>query len=553
MELRIQGRSTWMWLLALIIFMSMVVSYVRIMTQRTQEITLPTPSGRGKIMARDGTLLAMTRTENPGTFQQKETRIYPLKTLAAQVVGIMGQTEGLEGLERAYDSDLKAGKNLRLTIDPKLQADTEQALNKHASENRAKHGGAIIMDISTGELLAVASWPPLDPTDWRGKGPEILRNRPLIDRFEPGSVIKPLSVAAALDVGAITPDQTFDTPMVRRVGGRWASNIGDSVAHGPRLNIEDILRYSSNVGMSHIVEKMTNEQLLRSFQKLGFGRPVELGKATTASGTLQPINRWDNLVRTTNSFGQGMSVTLLQLAVSYAALGNNGTYVTPRLTLPTENFNPEARPGETNTESQTLANTSQTGEPKAPRLLASLSSEQTTTEAPNATATENADNKPDVELKKTSEDSSGAEDTETIDPDTAPAEGTQAFQKGSTEEVRKMLRMVIELGIPHAAMIEGYELGGKTGTAQVVENNRYSATTYESTFVGFYPAEKPEIVVAINAHGAEKNYNGSQLAAPIYKEIVASYISQNALPYSESLLEEQKDLQERRNKGEFMR
>lgn len=474
MEIKIHKRTLMMLLSGLLAFSWLVIAYASVMSPLNPfegvplGNRLPQPSGRGRILAAGGEVLALTRTQGAGTFAMTEQRSYPHGQLAGQLLGIMGESEGLEGLEHDYQDSLAAGQDLNLTIDLELQAVTEGELARKAAEEKAEYAAAIVMETRTGRLLAVASWPPSDPSNWKQTSMSTRRNRAFIDRFEPGSVMKSMTVAAALDDRLIQPQQVLDTPMSRFVGARWGSTIRDSVAHGPKLTIQNVLRYSSNVGISHIVEPYTDEAFRARLAQFGIGVQPEIPVVTAGNGVLRPIERWDTLVRTTNGFGQGMSTTLLQLAVAYNVLGNGGVYLPPRL---------------------------------------------------NA-----------------------------ADP---VGQGRRVVRAETAKTVRDMLRMTIELGIPHRALLYGYDLGGKTGTAQVATAGGYSNNLFESTYAGFYPNSNPEITVAIMAHGAKGLYHGADLAAPVYKNIVASYASSRAILPDEALLAEQRRIQLDRNQGKY--
>ncbi|WP_350245325.1 peptidoglycan D,D-transpeptidase FtsI family protein [Deinococcus sonorensis] len=380
-----------------------------------------------------------------------DRRVYPNGALAGQLLGMMGTERGLEGLENAYDAQLSAGQNVTLTIDPAIQAAAEDELKKGVLAHDAEYASLVALDVRTGKVLAAASYPPFDPNHWRDYNDAARRNRPFLDRFEPGSTIKGLVVAAALQEGLTSPGTLYDTPMSRRVGGRFGSTIHDAVPHPKALTTQQVLRYSSNVGMSHVVEHFPNERLRRYLTSYGFGQDVELTGLPSASGTLQPLRRWDDLVRTTNAFGQGMSSTTLQLAAAYNALANDGLYVSPQLVV---------------------------GEPQGERR-------------------------------------------EVISPQTA-------------RTIRTLLHNVIRDGIPTQAGIKGFDLAGKTGTAQVVIDGRYSSSIYDSTFAGFFPADRPRITLAVMVHGAKENYHGSMLAAPIYRDVAAAVLSKwAALPSPE--------------------
>ncbi|PNY82371.1 peptidoglycan D,D-transpeptidase FtsI family protein [Deinococcus koreensis] len=433
MEVKIRNRSRLMQLLALVMFLTLVWAYAQLEWGMPQGVKRSVVQARGTILSSDGKVLA--RSVNG-------KRIYPQGKLAGQVVGMMGETEGLEGLEFAYNRSLETGQNLTLTIDTGVQAAAEAALARAVPAHQAEYGSVVVLETRTGRVLAAASYPPFDPNNWRTFDQGDRRNRPFLDVFEPGSTIKGLVVAAALNEGLTTPTTQYDTPMRRYIGGRWGSTINDAVDHPPTLNTQGVLRYSSNVGMSHVVERFSNEKLRSYLTQYGFGTYVDMPVVSTAKGKLQPLRKWDDLVRTTNAFGQGMSSTVLQLASGYNVLANDGLYLSPRLV----------------------------------------------------------------------EGSGGTDRHAVLRPEVA-------------RTTRTMLQAVIEEGIPGKAGIKGYELAGKTGTAQVVIDRKYSSTIYDSVFAGFFPADAPRVTVAVMVHGAKFEHHGSQLAAPIFRDIAAQVLS----------------------------
>lgn len=449
MEVKIQSRSRWMQVFALVLFLTLVWAYAQLEWGVPQGVKRSVMQARGKIVASDGTVLAHSVNGE---------RVYPQGKLAGQVIGMMGATEGLEGLEAAYNRTLEGGQDLKLTLDPGMQSAAEAMLASFLPKHEAEYGSVVILETRTGRILAAASYPPFDPTSWRAYSPETRRNRPFLDIFEPGSTVKGLVVAAAMNEQLTTPTTLYDTPMRRYVGGRWGSTIGDSVDHPPKLTTREVLRYSSNVGMSHIVEHFPAERLHGYLGRYGFGDFPELPTAMTSTGRLQPLRRWDDLVRATNSFGQGMSSTTLQLAAAYNTLANDGRYVSPRLV----------------------------------------------------------------------EGEAAGERREVLRPEVA-------------RTVRQMLQSVIEEGISTQAGLKGYALAGKTGTSQVSAGPKgYVPNLYDSTFAGFFPADAPRVTIAVMAHGAKVGYHGSQLAAPIYRDITSEIISRWATPPRPQLPEEEK-------------
>ncbi|GGL05535.1 peptidoglycan D,D-transpeptidase FtsI family protein [Deinococcus radiotolerans] len=433
MEVKIRNRSALMRFIALAMFLTLVWAYAQLEWGAPQGVKRSVIQSRGSIVAADGQVLATSMNGK---------RVYPQGALAGQLLGMMGDTEGLEGLEAAYNGPLASGQTLKLTLNTQIQAAAEAALAKAVPAHEAEYGSALVIETRTGRLLAAATYPPFNPNEWRTFSDADRRNRPFLDVFEPGSTIKALVVAAAMNEGLTTPNTLYSTPMSRYVGGRWGSRIGDAVAHPATLTTQGILRYSSNVGMSHVVEHFKPELMRGYLSQYGFGQDVALPTLPTATGKLQALSRWNDLVRATNAFGQGMSSTNLQLISAFNVLANDGQYVAPRLV----------------------------------------------------------------------EGAGGQDRREVIRPEVA-------------RTTRQLLLNVINEGIFSQAGIKGYDLAGKTGTAQVVVDGRYSSTVYDSVFAGFLPAEAPRVTITVMVHGAKKQHHGSQLAAPIFREISAQVLS----------------------------
>ncbi|MXV18115.1 penicillin-binding transpeptidase domain-containing protein [Deinococcus xianganensis] len=443
MEVKIRTRSALMRLIALAMFLTLVWAYAQLEWGAPQSVKQRVVQARGSILSADGRVLATSVNGK---------RVYPQGTLAGQLVGMMGATEGLEGLEAAYNGALTSGQNLKLTLDSQVQAAAEAALARAVPDHQAEYGSVMVLETRTGRVLAAATYPPFNPNDWRRYSEDDRRNRPFIDVFEPGSTVKALVVAAALNEGLTTPNTLYSTPMSRFVGGRWGSRIGDAVAHPSTLTTQGILRYSSNVGMTHIVEKFEPERMREYLASYGFGQEVALPVVPTGRGSLRPLAQWGDLVRATNSFGQGMSGTNLQLVAAFNVLANDGQYVSPRLI----------------------------------------------------------------------ENAGGLERREVLRPEVA-------------RTTRQLLLNVINEGIFGQAGIKGYDLAGKTGTAQVVVDGRYSSTVYDSVFAGFLPAEAPRVTITVMVHGAKQRHHGSQLAAPIFREISAQVLSSwGAAPHAQN-------------------
>lgn len=273
---------------------------------------------RGRILTREGHILAAGRLAS---------RVYPLK-VAAPLIGFTGKDGGLEGLEATFNAWLSAGNDLRLTLDAELQSACELILEEARREFQAEHGSIIVMEAKTGKLLAVASAPAYQPQEWREASPSAWRNRAFLDQYEPGSVVKPLVIAAMLDQGLTNPDRLYPTPMKQRIGN---FTLHDFNPHGPALNLQGIIRYSSNTGMTRLMQDFPAEQLRQALQAYGFGSVPPGFPVPTASGHLKPSRLWGKIGHANHAFGQGFSASTVQVAAAFNVLANDGLYVSPTL------------------------------------------------------------------------------------------------------------------------------------------------------------------------------------------------------------------------------
>ncbi|MCQ2030292.1 penicillin-binding protein 2 [Stutzerimonas zhaodongensis] len=289
----------------------------------------------------------------PGVYSQEEfRRFYPAGEVAAQIVGFTDiDDRGREGLELAYDEWLagvpgkrqvlkdrrgrlikdvqvtknaKAGKALALSIDLRLQYLAHSELRKVVQEYGAKAASLVMVDVNTGEVLAMANQPTYNPNNRRNLQPSAMRNRALIDVFEPGSTVKPFSIAAALGTGKYQPESVINTlPGWMRIG-RYT--IRD-VSRGGMLNLTGILMKSSNVGISKIALDIGPEPVHQIMHQAGFGQPTGLGFPGERVGSLPNHRKWRDAETASLAYGYGLSVTAAQLAHAYAVLGNEGTNI----------------------------------------------------------------------------------------------------------------------------------------------------------------------------------------------------------------------------------
>src|SRR5690606_3994190 len=323
-ELRLRRR----WLVLPAVLLRLLAALAGFALERPAVAPLPPAPveavARGRILAADGTVLAEGANE---------ARFYPQGALAAPVLGFTGALQadgrfGLEGLEYRFDGALQTGADVTLTIDPVLQSAAERHLAAAAEQHAAESGAAVVLEAGTGRVLAAASYPSFDPNAWQQAGREQMLNRPFQQVYEPGSVIKPLVVAAALDDGLLAPDETIEAPMTLRVGQK---TFRDVAWHEPLLTVPDVLAYSSNSAMIHLGERFEHARLHHWLYRFGVGRDLDLTSAFTRSGILNDWHRWVPQDQAANTIGQNLSLTPLQLAAAYAVFANDGLYVPPVL------------------------------------------------------------------------------------------------------------------------------------------------------------------------------------------------------------------------------
>jgi cell division protein FtsI (penicillin-binding protein 3) len=279
---------------------------------------------RGRIVTADGQVLA----DGP-----VGARRYPQGELAGSLVGFSGAIQpdgryGLEGLEHTLDARLQTGDHVSLTLDATLQAAAESRLAEAVTTFEARSATAVVLEVGSGRVLAAASWPNYDPNDWRTADVESMRNRALVQNYEPGSVMKPFVVAGLLESGRLAPGETVEAPMTLRVG---LKTFRDVAQHDDVLTVADVLRYSSNSGTIHLASRFESPEMHAWLAAFGFGQELAMRSAFTARGTLTDPAGWVPQDHATIAIGQGIATTNLQLAAAYAVLAQDGLYVAPRL------------------------------------------------------------------------------------------------------------------------------------------------------------------------------------------------------------------------------
>jgi cell division protein FtsI (penicillin-binding protein 3) len=216
------------------------------------------------------------------------------------------------------------GRDLTLSVDSKLQYLAFTNVKNAVEKFHAKAGAAVVLDVHTGEVLALANWPSYNPNDRHNLTGEQLRNRVITDTFEPGSTLKPFTVALALDTNRITPNTMIDTGNGRMIVGDRP--IRDTHPHGV-INVTQIIQKSSNIGVTKIALPIPSQEMWSMFTKVGFGQAPRFGFPGAVAGRVRPYKSWRPVEQANMAFGQGISVSLLQLARSYMIFARNGDIV----------------------------------------------------------------------------------------------------------------------------------------------------------------------------------------------------------------------------------
>jgi cell division protein FtsI (penicillin-binding protein 3) len=286
----------------------------------------------------------------PGVSLGREyRRYYPDAEVSAHVIGYTGvDDQGQEGIELAFEEAIagvpgkrrviknrlgqiienvgavrasRAGEDLTLALDNRVQHIAYRELKAAVTNHRAKGGGIVVLDAGTGEVLALANYPSFNPNNRSQLAAERTRNRAITDLFEPGSTLKSFTVAAALEAGLVAPHTVIDTaPGHYKVG---AKTIRDVHSHGA-ISVSEIVQKSSNVGAAKIGLALKPEQLWSVFHASGFGSPPNSGFPGEGSGKLRAHSSWKPIEHATMSFGHGISVSLLQLARAYTIFASDG-------------------------------------------------------------------------------------------------------------------------------------------------------------------------------------------------------------------------------------
>ncbi|MFH0877280.1 MAG: penicillin-binding transpeptidase domain-containing protein [Candidatus Omnitrophota bacterium] len=407
-----------------------------------------------------------------GLFFIKESRrSYPNASLASQLIGFAGMDNvGLDGLELFYDKDLKGmpgwtyvlrdakrrdlaltdvlqppvdGVSLVLTIDQVIQYIAERELDKIFEKYKAKGAKIVVMDVKTGEILAMANRPTYDLNNPSGAVAEARRNRAVTDYFEPGSVFKVVTATAALDEGGFKLD---DKIFCENGEYRVANHTLHDVHPYGLLTFKEVITQSSNIGTTKIAQKMGAATVYKYAHLFGIGESTSVGLPGEVGGVLKPVSTWSKTSIGAVPIGQEVCVTALQLACTISTIANGGVYMQPYVIKAIVDKN------------------GQEIKHFQPQALRRVLSEET------------------------------------------------------SAKMREILTAVVETGTGKLARSQLFKFAGKTGTAQKVESNgTYSHSKFFASFIGFAPADDPQIAIVVVVDEPHPYYYGGVVSAPAFK------------------------------------
>ena len=410
----------------------------------------------------------------PGVASTREyRRYYTLAETAGHVVGMTNiDGVGIEGIEKARN-DLLAGKNgktrvlrdangklvenvvhleemqkgqdIQLSIDRRIQYLAYKELKTRVYELDAKAGSVVVMDAHTGEILAMANVPSFNPNNRKELDPSVYRNRAVTDKSEPGSTLKPLTIAAALEARVIGPDIEINTSPGKINFGKYM--VKDPQDYGS-ISLPTLLAKSSNVGASRVALLMDARDQWMFLNRVGFGRVPDAGFTAETPGQLTNYTEWGQVDRASHGYGYGLSSSLLQLTHAYSAFAANGTLM--------------------------------------PATIYKLD---------------------------------------------RPVVGQQVMAAENARAVVRMMEAVVQKGgTGEKAMIEGYRVAGKTGTAYKFINNAYRNDRYLTSCIGVAPASQPRLVVAVQIDEPKIDDSGGRAAAPVFSKVMAEALRLLDLP-----------------------
>jgi cell division protein FtsI (penicillin-binding protein 3) len=420
------------------------------------------------------------------SFEDDPVRLYPAGVVGGQVIGFVNrQGTGVAGVEHAFQDLLSGrsgqrrvevgsggnpipsgidqstpavdGSTVTLTLDQDLQYALDQRLATACQDTATARASAVVLDVHTGQVKAMGACPGYDPAHYSTTNPDLLGNAAVSDVYEPGSVMKAVTLSAVLDKGIATPGTVLTVPGHIQAGDVV---VHDATDHAPvQWTVTGIMAHSSNIGTLMLEQQLGNSTLEQYMRAFGLGAKSGAGLPGESGGILQPSKDWSASHAANVPIGQGVSVTTLQLASVYQTIANGGVRVPPR-------------------------------------VVSSVTS-------PDGTVT------------------------------AQPAPAAQRVISAPTASAMTyMLESVISKhGTAPGAAVPGYLVAGKTGTAQRANPacGCYAGGGYNTTFVGYAPADDPQYVVAVDLERPTSDAEGGEVAAPVFRDIMQSALVQNGV------------------------
>ena len=420
---------------------------------------------------------AIEKLALPGVgFEQNFKRDYPEASLAAHLLGFVGkdywgEDVGYFGIEGFYNKDLiglpgmfkserdllgrpiligtqeriepENGRDIYLTIDRSVQAIAKKRLLQGLESYQAKEGCVLIADPQTMEILASVCLPDYDLSNYYLFSEDYFKNPAISNLYEPGSIFKPLVMAAAIEEKAVKTNDFYNEEGPVKIGEYSIRTWNDK--YEGKISMTRILEKSSNVGMVYVGRRLGDKKLYSYLQKYGFGRLTGVDLQGEGTGYLKPINQWYPIDFATVTFGQGVAVTPIQILRAFASLINGGRLLQPHV-VKKISLDTKEREIESRFEGKTISNF-------------------------------------------------------------------------TSEVIKKMMVSTIENGEVKWAKPEGYQIGGKTGTAQIPIAGHYDPAKTIASFIGFAPVDKPKFIALIILREPKTSPWGSETAAPLFFEI----------------------------------
>ncbi len=419
----------------------------------------------------------------------EQKRVYPKRELAANVTGIVGiDDKGFAGAEHYHQSILKGtivrraiekdargrkimsisearktkskSRDVVLTIDEVIQFIAERHLRSQVEEYQADSGMVLVMEPYSGEIYAMANYPQFNPNKYQAYGKEKRKNRLITHSYEPGSIFKPITAAAALDSGRVeTASELFFCENGKfKIGKKTYREAANHKFDW--MSLQNIIAKSSNIGSIKIAQKLGQENFYNYIRKFGFGKKTGIDLPGESAGILPHESDWDHLSLPSMSFGHGINVTPIQMASAWSAIANGGNLMLPHIT-------------------KLILKNGQVEKSFDPKVIRRVISEKT------------------------------------------------------SRQMIEVLKSTVKSGTGIPAAVPGFEVAGKTGTAQMYneKSGSYFKNKYLSSFVGFVPADSPKIVVLVMIENARKSHWGGKVAGPVFREIskeVLRYLNEPA-------------------------